>query len=405
MTLTRDTKLIDVLQEKLASLGDPKMTVDRNGDRHRTNDPVQPFLQRCAGLDRSHLTETVYVEADEFNGAIGMTRAEERVPMAGIAGIVLQMEPEAALQAYDEIAETGTRPTMTEIAAKLLGLAESTANALLAGPSWAGDRAGWIRPGDAAEATRKAAGKAAAKDVWSHLNRQALIRLDKGFGTEAHAYARRAKAAGEKKCFDPENHEDRKSWMEQEFPRTRVAESAAVDATALIASGASIDGDAKIQRLARVEERVHVGAGAVIERSATLHRGCYVSEDAQIGAHASVGREVMVWKEVKVGERAAIEQRAELRIEGKVEAGARVGAASLIGEKATVGKEATIGSDTTIERQATIGAGVTVGRCCRIGKDAKISNAEIVDYTMIPDGAEIGNTADAEAYAIEYTHE
>ena len=404
MTKIGNIALLEELQEKLRELPEPKLIVRGKGGTHRTNNPIQPFLGRCQHVSRKALENALETEAEDFNAGIGLTAAEERVPTSGIGGLVLQLSPGNALQAYDELAKQGARPTITDIAAQLLGLPETTAIALLAGPSWAGGRAGWIRPDEAAEAAAKAATKAAASNVWDHLKRQVILNLDAGFRPGDEAFMRRQKWYHDGPGADLSEEEIAK-WASDAFPETYVNEAATVDATVLIGDGAQIGNQAEIGRLVRIGEGSIIGANAKLDTRVVVGDNAQVGGNAHVEAHAQIENGAVLNEGTRVGERATVGDHARVENDAQVRATVTIGAGANIGTSAIINEEATVGAQTTIGMKAKIGGVVTIGSNCRIGDNAVVEGADIDDYTMVPAKAEITNGAEAAANSIEYSTE
>ena len=404
MTKIGNIALIEALQEKLRELPEPKLVVRGKGGGHRTNNPIQPFLGRCRHVSREALEKALETEAEDFNAAIGLTAAEERVATTGIAGLVLQLDPGNALRAYDELAKKGARPTITDIAAQLLGLPETTAIALLAGPSWAGERAGWIRPDEAAEAAEKAATKAAASNVWDHLKRQVILNLESGFRPGEEAFMRRQKWYHDGEGAN-RSEEEIRVWVNDAFPETYINEAATVDATVLIGDGAHVGNQAEIGRLVRIGEGSIIGANAKLNMHAVVGDNTRVGCNAHVEAHAQIENGAILNEGTKVGERATVGDHARLADDAQIRAKVTIGTGAKIGASAIIEEEATVGAQTAIGMKAQIGAGVTIGSNCRIGHNAMVTKADINDYTMVPAKAEITDGAEAEAYSIEYSTE
>jgi UDP-3-O-[3-hydroxymyristoyl] glucosamine N-acyltransferase len=178
-------------------------------------------------------------------------------------------------------------------------------------------------------------------------------------------------------------------------PEPGIAPSAAIDPSAVLGEGCSVEPHAVIGAAAQIGKRCLIGANAVIGRAVVL------GDDVRIGAnatlsHCEIGSRVRIYPGVRIGQDGfgfAPDPAAPVKVPqlGIV----RIGDDVEVGANATIdrgaGPDTVIGSGTMIDNLVQIGHNVQIGRGCVIVAQVGISGStRLGDYVMI--GGQVGLT-------------
>ena len=374
----------------------------------RSNEPAAGFRRPDQPVSERDIRQMAAEPATQFN-MNAATAAEGRIK--GIEGLVVQLDPERAIEVRERQVKEGVTPTTRSIATEMLETQPRRQQALrrhLEGPPWAGSRKGWIEPGEAATAMAAAlrgpardevSGPAAAA-VWSHVDRDLLEACAVGEDYDAYIRAVAEDRIGAERNGTDEEREravDREEQRLQEaFAPTLVAATAAVDRGATIGSGVRIGADAVVDWGACIGVVPTDLRGALLgDQEETERQVTTVGTGAHIGTHCQVERGSAVGEHARVGEYGNVRS---------------VGARSTVGRHSwchgNVGSDSTIGNRTVVHGvgdRSEVGGGCNVGAAIghdvRIGRDTNI-NME-ADGTagpkdrerelLITDGSDIGD--------------
>ena len=369
---------------------------------YRTNDATGPYLRREQDVTRATLEECARTRAAELNLTIGIrddAHTGERI--AGLAGLLVQLHPAEALEAWDRLEADGGRLRLTSIASVLLagGRADNataaTATALLLGPGWAGGAAGWVTPAEAARAARAAAGNDPAS-VWSHLDRSAIAALEDQLDPLA---------AARKAWLDRLGDTRPRTEAEEETGRvyavTYVHPSAEVDPTAIVHDGARIEREARVaagaivEAGARIGDRTRIARNAFVGPHVRIGGGCRIGEGCQLRARSKVRLNTVLADRVIVGE------DAEIANDSRLEQEVQVGAGSTVGNKSTIEARTAIGARTDVGDDARLGPGAEIGSGVRIGKNATLGSVTVGDDHQVAAGATAESDAQVRQWSVE----
>ena len=349
----------------------------------RSNEPAAGFRRPDQPVSERDIRQMAAEPATQFN-MNAATAAEGRIK--GIEGLVVQLDPERAIEVRERQVEEGVTPTTRSIATEMLETQPRRQQALrrhLEGPAWAGSRKGWIEPGEAATAMAAAlrgpardevSGPAAAA-VWSHVDRDLLEACAVGEDYDAYIRAVAEDRIGAERNGTDEEREravdSEEQRLQEAFAPTLVAATAAVDRGATIGSGVRIGADAVVDWGACIAKAGH---------GAHTGRGCVIGPEAEVRENVTAGDHSL--------------------INGRVLAGAGIGAHSEVCWKATVGDDARIGAETRVGEGATVRPRAEVGNGVHIG-----DNASVMDEATVRDGASLGTGTKIEMGRVVETNE
>ena len=384
------------LAQKLRRMPAPRLLRSPNGTLgHRSNDALGPFTKRAARLDSEQLIDVTQGVATEFNVCIGV-RWHDGERVAGIAGLTVQLDQAGAFQHHTIASENGGKPSLVDLAGRMLDFGSITTRVLLLGPAPVGSRASWITPAEAGEAVEKAIAGEPAKTLWSHIDTKRIEQFDKSYHPTASAHriwANRAKGMQ----GAPQTDVDR---IEAKYSGPMVPTSASVSPTAIIHDGAVVE------ILTTVHDNATVGAHTKVERH------CIISTGARVGERCHLGGGVHIDDTATVGSRTRLHSRVMIRV------GAIIGSNVQIGEKSEIGPRSIIGAGTKVHSNVRIENSTIVERNCEIGNNSKIgknvkienevvigrgvtiSNARIRSASAVPDDSVIRNDTDADQFTI-----
>lgn len=172
-------------------------------------------------------------------------------------------------------------------------------------------------------------------------------------------------------------------------PKVAIGKSgAAIDPSALIEDGVTIEPGAIIGPEAQIGRGSRIAAGAVVGYRVTIGRDCYVGPQSTV-THALVGNRVIIHAGVRIGQDGfgfAMGRQGHLKVPqiGRViiQDDVEIGANSTIDRGAL--KDTIIGEGTKIDNLVQIGHNVVIGRHCVIVAHCGISGStELGDFVVM----------------------
>lgn len=185
-----------------------------------------------------------------------------------------------------------------------------------------------------------------------------------------------------------------------------------VDATARVASGATLGPGVRIGAYAVIGPRVRIGAGSVIDSHVVIEGDTVLGEKNHVFSFASVGRVPQDLKfkgeptALRIGDRNTIREFVTLHLGTGGGGGVTsIGSSNLLMAYAHVAHDcriadhtilangATLAGHVTVEDWATIGAFSGIHQFCRVGRHAFIGGYTVATKDVLPFSRTVGNRA------------
>ena len=360
--------------------------------------------------------------------------------VGGLDGIAIEVLGSSEQQADAKHQQWGPR---CRTGATLLDIPIETAVELFDGPTIAGGAAGWVNADQAAEAVLRAGQGTPPKELWTHVDVDALYEAyDREDQTTYNGDERNARAAADDRAT--RRFGDNTEWHAIEEKRqlnecarrergtiepganvaasARLGEGVTVSDGATVAAGAKLRDGVTIERDAVIDEGTEIGAFSKIGTGANVGRGTALRGD--VGAFAEIGDGCEIacgWTEAaitigataRIGESVLIEDRIDgvipdatvikplsylteashQRLQAE-QADGRAPWSEVSGQRPRVHPDAVIAAGARIHPTAQVGAQCDIADDVVIGANARIDNG-----ARIGEGSRIGAGAEVESFA------
>ena len=341
----------------------------------RWNEPAKEFTRADEPATHAKIRAMADQPAVQLNMNVG-SAADGKIK--GIDGLLLEIDPQGAIETFDRLTRSGDAPTLRTVASEMLPGRRETKEQLLNGPPWAGSKRGWVEPGEAATAVINAS-QGRASQVWTHVERPNIEGRAKGEDYDEYLHdladERISPEEDDDERYRNEAVEGAEMALHKAFRPTVIHPTAKVDPEAVIGDGVRIDANAKIGK------RAHIGDFATVGESTNIKRDTWVAAEATIGHDTTIAE----WARVgSVGNNAKVGQDAYCR--GTIGDGTRIGTKAhvkRVGDSCSIGARSGISAD--VGNEVSIGKDSGVGS----GKD-RYSPDDGRPTLQIPDKSDIG---------------
>ena len=352
--------------------------------------------------------------------------------VSGMAGVVITTFPQEASAAARDIRNNGGYPRPETVAATILKLDATAAQALFDGPNHCGAARRWISPQQAAEACRLTAEGRARNEIWPTVDRAKIHEA-----AETEKPTQYDRDVVEHRLNEWERAEAEQDWhknatSEKKTDARKEAREWSVEQRAeetrrdLINPGAIIDPTARIERNVEIEDRTHIGSNCQIKSNTkisndtTIDKNCTIEPGCRIGRHVTIGHGTTIGEGTTIGHKTTIGEKCKIEVDvtiaenaaigdsctvgeaTKIDDSARIDRKTRIGSDVVIQQKATVGQEGTIEDRSRIGIGTRIGDRvhiandvqtdwqCNVGSDAKLqTRAKLEPYARVAAGTEI----------------
>ena len=339
---------------------------------------------------------------------IGAGVNEHGVDIKGIAGLLITLAPETAIEAHAKRTAEGESCTVADIASALTGIDDARGHIIVLGPNWAGDMAAWFTPEEAAKAVRKVLGGENADDIWSHVNRGAIRLLEESYDPIPKAKSAAARRVAETEGTLNTPRIDKLAYTEasrlaREYPPSHVDTMARTHPDARVDDGRVIGMACTVGPGSHIGPNVRLGAGTNVGSNVRIHARTTTGKGIRIEEGTTIGHDCRIGGETVIGTWARVGPHVSSELCGAIGKRATIGEQVLIGRGTQVGEGAGIGAGTRIGDGAVVAPGLRIGSRCLIGARAHAAGADMPERTTVAKGLKITTAAEMARYAVEMT--